>query len=153
MGALVSAAQLLHYDVSARRIDAHSSSAVCKDAQILLDTAVTGRREFFNPAELLLAALAACMIKGIERVLPILKFRLDGVSVRLHGERQDSPPKMVNITYELIVDTPESDHRLELLHENVRKYGTIYNTIAGATNLSGTIRRASANEQPRVANG
>ena len=93
------------------------------------------------------------MIKGIERVLPILKFRLAGVSVHLHGERQDSPPKMVNITYELVVDTPESEHRLELLHENVRKYGTIYNTIAGATNLSGTIRRASAKEQPRVANG
>jgi hypothetical protein len=51
---------------------------------------------------------------------------------------------MVSITYELIVDTPESDHRLDLLHENVRKYGTIYNTVAGATRLSGTIRREGA---------
>ena len=151
--ALMSATPLLHYDVTARRIDAHGSSATCKDAEILLDTDVAGRRGFFNPAELLLAALAACMIKGIERVLPVLKFRLDGVRVHLHGERQDSPPRMVNIRYELIVDTPESDRRLDLLHENVRKFGTIYNTLAAATSLSGTIRRASADEQPRVANG
>ena len=140
----MSAKPLLQYDISARRVDSHGSTALCKDAEILLDTDVAGRRDAFNPAELLLAALAACMIKGIERVVPILKFRLDGVRVRIHGERQDSPPKMVAITYELIVDTSESDHRLELLHENVRKYGTIYNTVAAATNLSGTILRASA---------
>lgn len=137
---------LLHYDVSARRIDAHGSAAVCNDANIVLDTDVAGRRDAFNPAELLLAALAACMIKGIERVVPILKFQLRGVRVTLHGERQDSPPKMVNITYELVVDTPEPDRRLDLLHENVRKYGTIYNTVASATNLSGTIRRGGAGD-------
>ena len=119
----------------------------------MLDTDPAGRGDAFNPAELLLAALAACMIKGIERVTPILKFRLDGVRVQLHGERQDAPPKMVNITYELIVDTPEPDHRLELLHQNVRKYGTIYNTVAAATNLAGTIRRAKAAESAEVSNG
>jgi uncharacterized OsmC-like protein len=132
----------LKYDINARRINAHGSLALSKDAEITLDTDPAGRRDAFNPAELMLAALAACMIKGIERVIPILKFQLDGVNVRLHGERQDSPPKMVSITYELIVDTHESDERLALLHRNVRGYGTIYNTLAGATELSGTIRRA-----------
>ena len=39
----------------------------------------------FNPAELLLASVAACMIKGIERVVPILKFEFRGVAVKLHG--------------------------------------------------------------------
>jgi uncharacterized OsmC-like protein len=140
----MTAKPLLQYDVSARRIDAHGGVALCKDAEILLDTDPAGRRDAFNPAELLLAALAACMIKGIERVVPILKFKLDGVRVRIHGERQDSPPRIAAITYELVVDTPEPDRRLDLLHENVRKYGTIYNTVAGATNLSGTMRRAEA---------
>ena len=134
----------LQYEISARRVDAHGSIVVCKDAEIVLDTDPAGRADAFNPAELLLAALAACMIKGIERVVPILKFKLDGVSVRIHGERQDSPPRMVSITYELMVDTPESDHRLDLLHQNVRQYGTIYNTVAAATQLSGTIRRAAS---------
>jgi hypothetical protein len=48
---------------------------------------------------------------------------------------------MVAITDELIVDTAEGDQRLALLHTNVRKYGTISNTVAAATELSGTIRR------------
>jgi len=61
--------------------------------------------------------------------------------VTLRGERQDKPPKMVSITYELVVDTDETDRRLELLHDNGRKFGTISNTIAAATMLEGVIRR------------
>ena len=107
----------------------------------MLDTDVRGRPDAFNPAELLLAAVAACMIKGIERVAPMLGFEFDGVEVRLQGQRQDSPPKMVAITYEVIVDTHESDQRLALLHTNIRKYGTISNTVSAGTELSGVVRR------------
>ena len=135
---------MLEYRVAARRIDSHGSLAMCKQAEIALDTDVAGRADAFNPAELLLAALSACMIKGIERVTPILKFQLRGVEIRLHGIRQDSPPKMISIDYEITVDTDETDHRLELLHQNVRKFGTITNTLAEATKLEGRIvRRAS----------
>lgn len=132
---------MLEYRITAARLDAHASLAQCKDAEILLDTDVDGRTDAFNPAELFLAAIATCMIKGIERVTPMLKFELRGVEVKLHGVRQDSPPKMVSIDYELIVDTDEADHRLELLHRNVRKFGTISNTVAEATELEGIIRR------------
>ncbi len=131
----------LSYNVTARRVDAHASLATTKQAEIILDTDVAGRADAFNPAELFLAAIAACMIKGIERVTPILRFQLRGVEIRLHGERQDVPPKMVSIDYEVIVDTDETDQRLDLLHTNVRKYGTISNTVAEATKLEGTIRR------------
>jgi uncharacterized OsmC-like protein len=131
----------LTYDVTARRVDAHGSLASTKQAEIALDTDIAGRPDAFNPAELFLAAIAACMIKGIERVTPILKFQLRGVEVRLHGERQDIPPKMVSIDYDLIVDTDETDQRLELLHTNVRKFGTISNTVAEAARLEGRIRR------------
>ena len=129
------------FAVGARRVDAHGSLANCKSADIVLDTDLAGRPDAFNPAELLMAALAACMIKGIERVTPILKFELRGVEVRLHGVRQDVPPKMESIDYEILVDTDESDHRLELLHDNVRKYGTVYNTVAPGTQLTGVLKR------------
>lgn len=132
---------MLEYRVSAKRIDSHGGVASTKDAEIILDTDIEGRPDAFNPAELFLAAIAACMIKGIERVTPMLKFDLSGVEVRLHGVRQDSPPKMISVDYELIVDTNETDQRLELLHTNVRKYGTISNTVAEATKLEGVIRR------------
>ena len=132
---------MLEYTVTAQRIDSHGSEARTKDAVLTLDTDVNGRPDAFNPAELFLASIAACMIKGIERMIPMLKFKLRGVEVKLHGVRQDSPPKMVSINYELIVDTEEDDRRLALLHANVRKYGTISNTVAAAAKLEGTIRR------------
>jgi uncharacterized OsmC-like protein len=132
---------VLEYNVTAQRIDAHGSLARCKDAEIVLDTEVNGRPDAFNPAELFLASVAACMMKGIERAIPMLKFELRGVEVKLHGIRQDSPPKMMSIEYELIVDTDEIDRRLDLLHRNMRKFGTISNTVAAATKLEGVIRR------------
>ena len=131
------------FSVHTTRIDAHGSLAKCKEASITLDTDPDGRLDAFNPAELLLAALSACMIKGIERVTPALRFKLRGVEVRVHGVRQDVPPRMESIDYELVVDTDEDDRRLDLLHDNVKRYGTVFNTIAPGTTLSGTIRRAS----------
>lgn len=129
------------FTVAARRVDAHGSLVSCKDAELVLDTDLAGRRDAFNPAELLLAALSACIIKGIERVTPILKFQLRGVEVRVEGVRQDVPPKMESITYEIIVDSDESDARLALLHENVKKYGTVFNTVAPGTQLTGRLRK------------
>jgi uncharacterized OsmC-like protein len=131
----------LTFAVEAWRVDAHASRASCKDAELVLDTDLAGRRDALNPAELLLAALAACMLKGIERVTPILHFSLRGVRVLMHGVRQDVPPRMESISYEIIVDTDEPDRRLELLHDNVRKYGTVFNTVAPGTALSGELRR------------
>ena len=134
-------AGLLEYRVTATRMDANGGLARTKQAEVVLDTALAGRVNAFNPAELLLASLAACMIKGVERVMPMLHFDLRGVEVSLHAVRQDAPPKIISIDYEIVVDTDEDDRRLELLHTNVRKYGTISNTLAAATSLNGTIKR------------
>ncbi|MEZ5796738.1 MAG: OsmC family protein [Paracoccaceae bacterium] len=132
----------MEYRVHARRVDAHGSLARAKEAEVTLDTDPAGRRDAMNPVELLLSALAACMLKGIERVAPMLKFRVEGAEVRLEALRQDTPPKLTLIRYEIVVDSPESDQRLELLHRNILKYGTISNTLSAAVPLQGHLRRA-----------
>lgn len=134
----------LTFHVEARRVDAHGSLARCKRAEIALDTDLAGNPDALNPAELLLAAVSACMIKSIERVTPILHFSLRGVEVIVDGVRQDVPPKMESITYDIVVDTDEPDHRLQLLHENVKKFGTVFNTVAPGTVMSGVLRRKDA---------
>ena len=136
------------YDVKLIRVDSSISTARCKDAAIAVDSDPTGRLDAFNPAELLLAALGACMLKNIERAAPILKFRFDGVHVTVHGERQDTPPKMQRITYRIVVNTGESDRRLALLHRNVRQFGTVFNTIAAGTPIEGSIERADVTSEP-----
>lgn len=131
----------LAYSVHAARVDGHGSLVQCKDASITLDTDLAGRRDAFNPAELLLAALAACMLKGIERVAPMLHFGFRGVSVQVSATRQDVPPKLESIRYEIKIDTDEPEQRIALLHANVRKYGTVFNTVAPGTDLQGTMGR------------
>lgn len=50
---------MLEYAIVANRVDDHGSIARTKDAEVILDTDVKGRSDAFNPAELLLAAVAA----------------------------------------------------------------------------------------------
>jgi len=81
------------------------------------------------------------MIKSIERLTPLLHLSVNGVEVQIEGVRQDVPPRMESIRYEIIVDTAEPDDRLNLLHENVKKFGTVFNTVLPGTTLCGVLRR------------
>ncbi len=131
---------MLEYEITARRVDSHGSIAQCKDAELVIDTDLSGRADAFNPAELLLAAIAACILKNMERIAPMIHFDYRSVSIKLHGVRQDSPPKMLSIKYDIVVDSDANERKLKLMHDNIRKYGTVYNTVAPGTELSGSLR-------------
>jgi uncharacterized OsmC-like protein len=131
----------MNFDVVSVRLSAQASQARCKQATIALDTDMASNPLAFYLTKLLLAALSACIILGIERVTPLLKFELRGVEVRVHGVRQDMPPRLESMAYEIIVDSDEPERRLELLHDNVRKFGTVFNTVAPGTARSGVLRR------------
>ncbi len=124
------------------------AGAVCgelvRDASIVVDTSADGRRDAPNAAELLLAAVATCMTKGVRRAAAMNHFEVRRIEVQVHGVRQDSPPKMLSIEYEILVETDVSDDRLDLLHRNVLKYGTVTNTVAPGVALEGSLRRMLA---------
>lgn len=134
----------MNFKVSAKRGDDGNSHASANSANLIMDTGLVKSGEAFNPVELLLAALSACMIKGIERVIPMLSFSLRGVEIELTAARPEQEARIDEVFYSIVVDTDEDDRRLELLHENVRKFGTIYNTVAKGTNLHGTLTRRVA---------
>jgi uncharacterized OsmC-like protein len=90
-----------------------------------------------GPAELLCASLAACLLKNIERFSEILPFDYELATVTVEAKRQDTPPLMVAMHYEVEIVTDEPDHRVALLHRNSRKFGTITNTLAAACELTG----------------
>jgi len=81
------------------------------------------------------------MIKGAQRVASMTKSGRRGLGGALLGQRQDSPPKMLAINYQLVVDTSEADERIELLHKSIRTYGTISKILGAALTLSGNRRR------------
>lgn len=60
---------------------------------------------------------------------------------RLDALGSEASCKEARIDYEIVVDTDEPERKLELLHENVRRYGTVYNTVAPGPALAETLRR------------
>lgn len=92
-----------------------------------------------GPAELLMAALAGCLLKGLERARAMLPFDYESADVTISARRQDAPPRFMEFEYEVRIVTSETDHRVQLLHRNLQQFGTIYNTLALACDVHGTV--------------
>jgi uncharacterized OsmC-like protein len=106
-----------------------------------MDTGMAGRLDAFNPVELLLAALSACMIKGTERVSETLGIEYDSLHVSLSAKRPVDDARIESIDYVITIGTLGDQNKLDLLHKNLMKFGTIYNTIQSGTRLTGQILR------------
>ncbi len=85
-----------------------------------------------GPADVLCASLCACILKNVERFSHMLPFRYASASIEVTAEREEPPPRIVRIRYRLRVVTDEPAVRVELLHKNIRTFGTITNTLAAA---------------------
>ncbi len=130
---------MLEYHIKAHSEAGGRAWAEANQASIPFD-ASSGRKEGLpNPAELLLTAVAACILKNVERYSEILKLDYRKASIRIHGVRNDNPPYMKKIEYQLYIDTDANERQLENWHKNIRKFGTISNTIARAAELTGEI--------------
>ncbi len=96
-----------------------------------------------GPADLLCAALSACILKNVERFSHLLPFRYESASVEVAAEREEPPPRIIRMSYRLRVVTDEAATRVALLHENIRKFGTISNTLAAVCEVVGDIEAVS----------
>ncbi|MFZ0324617.1 MAG: OsmC family protein [Actinomycetes bacterium] len=92
-----------------------------------------------GPAELLLAAFAACLMKNLARSSAIIGFEYHQADIDVTARRQERPPKFVEIEYEVRLVTDEEERHLELLHRNLRNFGTVYNTLAAVCDVHGDI--------------
>lgn len=130
---------VLHYTVEARLVQRGLARATCREASLAFDTSAGQSASLMGPADLLATAFAACVLKNVERFARLLPFTYHTASIRVTLERQDHPPRITSVQYELRLVTPESPHRVDLLQRNLTKYGTIYNTLAAACPVTGTI--------------
>jgi len=92
-----------------------------------------------GPAELLAAAFSACLLKNLERAGQLLAFRYDDAEVEVVARRRDAPPKFVEISYRMQISTDEPQRRIDLIHRNLQKFGTVYNTLAAVCIVHGTL--------------
>ena len=133
------------YEVKGENLPGGRASISARGGDIGFDGAAgangsgTGDEKLPGPADLMAAALAACILKNVERFSKILRFDYRRATIDVAVEREEPPPRIARARYRLQVETDESDARLELLHRNIRKFGTITNTIAAAADLQGEI--------------
>lgn len=92
-----------------------------------------------GPADVLCAALCACILKNVERYSHMLPFAYLSATVKVIAEREESPPRIVRMRYALEVITAETPDRVELLHRNIQRFGTITNTLGKACDVAGII--------------
>lgn len=112
-----------------------SGDAIALDTRWQPDTPSTHP----GPAELLAGAFAACLLKNVARSSAMLPFAYESADVTVTLHRQDAPPRFTALEYTLHLVTPEPAHRVELLHRNLQKFGTVYNTIAAVCEVSGSV--------------
>ena len=129
----------LTYEVQARILRPGVSEIETKDARLPFDRSPGQGDVLPGPAELLCGAVAACLLKNVERFSEMLPFEQHGASVRVAAERQQTPPRFTTIRYELRIVTDEPPNRVDLLQRNLAKYGTVYNTLAEVCEISGDI--------------
>ncbi len=92
-----------------------------------------------GPAELLAGAFAACLLKNLARCRGLIGFDYEDAEVTVTARRQDAPPRFVEISYALRVRTAEPARRVDLAHQNLRKFGTVFNTLAAVCEVRGTV--------------
>ena len=127
------------YRVTAGTNGDGTSTITTKRREIDVDSSPTQGDDLPGPADLLTAAFAACVLKNVERFGEILHVEWRAARIDVETERQDSPPKIVRVHYQLTIDTDEPEHRVELMHRNIRKYGTVYNTLAAVCDVTGDV--------------
>ena len=108
-------------------------------SSVVIDSSPSQGEALPGPADLLTAAFAAGVLKNVERFGEILGFDWRGAHIAVTAERQDKPPMIIRLTYRLEITTPEPAHRLDLLHRNLSKFGTIYNTVAAVADVHGEV--------------
>ncbi len=128
---------MLTYQITATSDSLGKSQALANKTVLPFD-ASNGRDSLLpNPAELLLTALAACILKNIERYSIKLHIPYESARISVNGTRSDIPPSMQEITYKVEIVSRAEERKINLLHKNVIKFGTISNTLAQSCRLNG----------------
>jgi uncharacterized OsmC-like protein len=99
----------------------------------------SNQSEFCGPAEILLSSFAACCLKNVERFSSILNYQYDSAEIEVTGIRQEKPSMINKIDYTLSISSKDKNLNIDLLHKNLKKFGTIYNTLNAVCEINGKL--------------
>lgn len=129
----------MKYSVRASAQAGNDASVLIKKGAIAFGTTAGSESELPNPAELFLGALAACILKNVERFSGIMNFTYSHAHLHISAQRLEKPPRIDEINYELFIHSEDPRLNIDLLKKNIEKFGTIFNTVSTACSISGTV--------------
>jgi uncharacterized OsmC-like protein len=128
----------MNYQVKAHSESAGKAEIIAKNSQYVFGINAD-QTELAGPAEILLSSFAACCLKNVERFSTILHYTYKSADIEVIGERQEKPPMFTKIDFKLNINTDQPNFNAELLLKNLRKFGTVYNTLSGVCEITGHI--------------
>ena len=133
---------MLEYQINAiSKTGGMALSHAKKEISIPFDAAAESGTLLPNPAELFLTSFTACILKNVERYSEKLKIPYTKAEISVHGIRSDAPPAMVSVDYELVIYSDAEARKVDLLYRNVKKFGTIYNTVSASCEVRGMMQQ------------
>ncbi len=119
----------MSYAVTVSRQDERHAIAAARGHELSLNIKKGDGAAGFNAAETLLASLGACMLTNINAIAAKMRLRIDDAQMNFTAVRQDAPPILTEIQYELRLDSPEPPEKLEELYRLAVKWGTVTSTL------------------------
>lgn len=132
------------YNVTVRREDEQHARAEAHGHALQLGVRRGDPTAGFNAAETLMAALGACILTNINTFAAKMHLQIDDVRIEFNGLRRNEPPSLVQIDYELIVNSPEPINKLQELHNLAVQWGTVTNTLAEGVTARGVLKIESS---------
>jgi uncharacterized OsmC-like protein len=131
----------MKYSIKASSIAKSKASIHIKESEIIFGITPKTADSVANPAELFLGSFAACALKNVERFSIMMNFDYSKAEITVSATRLKKPPRMDEIIYELSVYSQDSSLNIDLLHQNIEKFGTIFNTVKASCSVMGEIKK------------
>jgi len=116
--------KVTRYEIDGENLPRGHAHVTAQGGAIRFDGSAATDEMLPGPADLLAAALAACILKNVERFSKLLRFTYRRATVHVAVEREDPPPRIVRARYTLRVETDEPESRLVLMllerHPHIR---------------------------------
>src|SRR5690606_31848179 len=96
-GTMTTQTSTMTYTVSASTRAGGTASVHARTSEIAFDGSAQSGEALPGPADLLCAALSACILKNVERFSHMLPFRYESASLEVTAEREEPPPRIVRM--------------------------------------------------------
>ena len=131
----------MNYHIQAESIAGNEGTIAIKESNIDFGTTSKVEENLPSPAELFLGSFASCILKNVERFSTLMHFSFEKATLTVKATRLEHPPRMDQISYELLIYSQDEKLNLRLLKKNIEKFGTIFNTVKQSCSISGEISR------------